>query len=72
MKKALILMTKDFDRFRKGEPLIAEVYNCGFLYKGKAIPKDYAEILAYTKPKKVKPISSSLDILKHIKKGLGL
>lgn len=72
MKKALIIINKKFGIFREKQPLIADVYNNGFVYKNSAIPKDCADIIAYAKPEKTKPLIDAVDILKSIKKSLSL
>ena len=72
MKKALIIINKRFGRFREKQPLIAEVYNNGFVFKNHVIPKGYADIIAYAKPERVKPLTDAVDILKTIRKSLSL
>jgi len=68
MKRAFIVITKNYWRFREGDAFVAKDADIAYIYKNIPIPKEYAKLLIELPPEKAKPITTIADVLKTIRK----
>jgi hypothetical protein len=68
MKKAFIVIIKDYWRFRKGAAFVAKDADIAYIYKNIPIPKEYAKLLVELPPDKVEPNTTLWALFKTIRK----
>jgi hypothetical protein len=62
MKKAFIVIIKDYWRFRKGAAFVAKDADIAYIYKNIPIPKEYTKLLVELPPEK----RNSIKTLKNL------